>query len=75
MGVVSLWVVGWFCPDEMSNKMCVRARARGTLGNFEFSDFLIFKIFRFPDFQVCVRVRARAQACGHARARGTFGKK
>ena len=48
----------------MSNKMCAGARARGTLGNFEFSDFLIFKIFRFSDFQICVRARARARARG-----------
>ena len=51
----------WFCPHEMSNKMCAGARARGTLGNFEFSDFLIFKIFRFSDFQICVRAHARVR--------------
>ena len=58
----------WFCPHEMSNKMCAGARARGTLGNFEVSDFLIFKIFRFSDFQICVRAHARAGA--RARVRG-----
>ena len=43
----------------MSNKMCAGARARGTLGNFEFSDFLIFKIFRFSDLRARAGARAR----------------
>ena len=60
-------LVGLFVRTDWT--LCARARAWVTLGNFEFSDFLIFKIFRFSDFQILENFYKIFYKVPHARAR------